>query len=372
MLAPLSLELQLDLPDEEPYDVVIIGGGPAGLTAAIYAARAKLKTLVLDKHPRTGALGMTSKIENYPGIPKPISGSELLDIFRSQAIQFGAEYIQAQVTSVDLLKDPKEVISSAGTFYGHTVIIATGAMGHKPSIPGEAELIGRGVSYCAVCDAPFFAGKDVAVIGDNDEALDELEFVGKFVKSVYFISPHREPRASAQSIERAKKLPNVVWLMGTRVTAIEGNGKVTGITVEREGKRERLPVSGVFIYLVGAHPVTDFLNGQIELTPQGCIRVDPETKMTNVPGVFAVGDVTCKEIRQVVIAAAEGAVAALEAEKFLRKRAKARSDWAKTESPPNGSVPAQSKNLSSTEIVSLPSGERRWEHFALKREAASD
>jgi len=328
MLAPMNLELRLDLADEEPYDVVVIGGGPAGLTAAIYAARAKLKTLVLDKHPRTGALGMTSKIENYPGILQPISGAELLDLFRKQAIQFGAEYIQAQVTSVDLHRDPKEIISSAGTFYGRTVIIATGAMGHKPSIPGEAKLLGRGVSYCAVCDAPFFAGKDVAVIGDNDEALDELEFVSRFVKTVYLISPHREPKASAESVERVKRLKNVVWLMRTRVVAIEGDEQVTGIVVERDGRQERLPVSGVFIYLVGTHPVTDFLDGQVELTPQGCIKVDPETKMTSVPGVFAVGDVTCKEIRQVVIAAAEGAVAALEADKFLRKRAKARSDWA--------------------------------------------
>ncbi len=328
MVAPINLELRLDLPDEEPYDVIVIGGGPAGLSAAIYAARAKLRTLVLDKHPRIGALGMTSKIENYPGIPHPISGAELLDNFRKQAIQFGAEYIQAQVTSVDLLKDPKEVISSAGTFYGRTVIIATGAMGHKPSIPGEAKLIGKGVSYCAVCDAPFFAGKDVAVIGDNDEALDELEFVSKFVKTVYLISPHREPKASAESVEKAKSLANVVWLMGTRVVAIEGNGQVEGIVIERDGKQERLPVAGVFIYLIGAQPITNFLNGQVELTPKGCIKVDPETKMTNLPGVFAVGDVTCKEIRQAVIAAAEGAIAALEAEKFLRKRVKAHSDWA--------------------------------------------
>ncbi len=328
MLAPATLELRLDLPEEEPYDVIIIGGGPAGLSAAIYAARAKLKTLVLDKHPKAGALGMTSKIENYPSIPHPITGPELLDILRKQATQFGAEYIQAQVTSVDLHKDPKEVISSAGTFYGRTLIIATGAMGHKPSIPGEAKLIGRGVSYCAVCDAPFFVGKDVAVIGDNDEALDELEFVSRFVKTVYLISPYREPKASAEAAERAKKLANVVWLMKTRIVAIEGEEQVTGIVIELEGKQERLPVAGVFVYLIGTKPVTDFLNGQVELTPQGCIKVNAETKMTNVPGVFAVGDVTCKEIRQAVIAAAEGTIAALEADKFLRNRVKARSDWA--------------------------------------------
>jgi thioredoxin reductase (NADPH) len=287
-----------------------------------------LRTVVLDKHPKAGALGMTQRIENYPGIPEPISGAELLEILRRQAIQFGAEYVQAQVTGVDLLKDPKEIFSSAGTFYGRTVIIATGAMGHKPSIPGEAKLVGKGVSYCAVCDAPFFVGKDVAVIGDNEEALEELDFVSRFAKTVYLISHHKEPRASQEAIERARQLPNIVWLMGTRVVAIEGEEKVTGIVIEREGVRERLPVAGVFVYLLGTKPVTDFLNGQVELTPQGCIKVDPETKMTNVPGVFAVGDVTCKEIRQAVIAAAEGAIAALEADKFLRKRAKARSDWA--------------------------------------------
>jgi len=324
----MRLDLRLELSDSEPYDVVIIGGGPAGLTAAIYAARANLKTVVLDKHPKAGALGMTQRIENYPGIPEPISGAELLEILRRQAIQFGAEYVQAQVTGVDLLKDPKEVFSSAGTFYGRTVIIATGTMGHKPSIPGEAKLVGRGVSYCAVCDAPFFAGKDVAVIGDNDEALEELAFVSRFAKTVYLISHHKEPKASQEAIERARQLPNIVWLMNTRVIAIEGEEKVTGIVIEREGVREKLPVVGVFVYLLGTKPVTDFLNGQVELTPQGCIKVDPETKMTNVPGVFAVGDVTCKEIRQAVIAAAEGAIAALEADKFLRKRERARSDWA--------------------------------------------
>ncbi|MCS7264253.1 MAG: FAD-dependent oxidoreductase [Armatimonadetes bacterium] len=327
-LMGLDLGLKLDLPEEEPYDTVIIGGGPAGLTAAIYAARAKLKTLVLDKHPKAGALGMTSKIENYPGVPKAISGAELLEILRQQAIEFGAEYVQAQVTGVDLLKEPKEVISSVGIFYGQTIIIATGAMGHKPSIPGEARLIGKGVSYCAVCDAPFFAGKDVAIIGDNDEALDELDFVSRFAKTVYLISHHREPKASPETIERAKSLTNVFWLLGTKVVAIEGEKQVEGIVIEKDGKRERLPISGVFIYLIGTQPVTDFLNGQVELTEQGCIKVDPETKMTNVPGVFAVGDVTCKEIRQAVIAAAEGAIAALETDKFLRKRAKARSDWA--------------------------------------------
>ncbi len=328
MLAPMGLELQLSLPEEEPYDVIVIGGGPAGLTAAIYAARANLKTLVLDKHPKAGALGMTSRIENYPGIPRPISGAELLSILRQQAEQFGAQYVQAQVTSVDVRKEPKEVVSSAGTFYGRTLIIATGAMGHKPSIPGEAQLIGKGVSYCAVCDAPFFAGKPVAVIGDNEEALDELAFVSRFAQTVYLIMPHREPKADPETVARARQLPNVVWLPETRVVAIEGNGQVDGIVVERAGARERISVAGVFIYLLGTHPVTDFLNGQVELTPKGCIKVDPETKMTNVPGVFAVGDVVCKEIRQAVIAAAEGAIAALEADKFLRHRFKARSDWA--------------------------------------------
>lgn len=323
-----TLELRLDLPEEDPYDIVIIGGGPAGLTAALYAARAKWRTVVLDKHPKAGALGMTSRIENYPGIPQPISGSDLLEILKRQAMQFGAEYIQAQVTSVDLRKDPKEIVSSAGTFYGRALIIATGSMGHKPSIPGEAKLIGKGVSYCAVCDAPFFAGKDVAVLGDNEEALDELAFVSRFARTIYLISPHNQPKASPEAVARARQLPNVRWLLRTQVIAIEGDQRVTGIVVEREGQKEKLPVAGVFVYLVGTRPVTDFLNGQLNLSPEGCIKVDPETKETGVPGVFAVGDVTCKEIRQAVIAAAEGAIAALEADKFLRRRAKARSDWA--------------------------------------------
>ncbi|MCS6806904.1 MAG: FAD-dependent oxidoreductase [Acidobacteriota bacterium] len=329
MTEEMGLEFRLDLPEEEePYDVIIIGGGPAGLSAAIYAARAKLRTLVLDKHPLTGALGLTSRIENYPGIPYALSGAELLDILRQQATQFGAEYRQAQVTGVELQKDPKVVVSTEGNFYGRAVIIATGAMGHKPSIPGEAQLIGRGVSYCAVCDAPFFGGKDVAVLGDNDEALDELAFVARFARTVYLLSPHREPRARPEAVATAKAIPTVVWRLGTRVTAIEGTNHVEAVRVEHAGQQERIPVAGVFIYLVGNRPVTDFVKGQLALSSEGCLRTDPETKQTSIAGVFAVGDVVCKEIRQAVIAAAEGAIAALEADRFLRHRAKPRSDWA--------------------------------------------
>ena len=186
--------------------------------------------------------------------PEPISGTELLEILRRQAIQSGAEYIQAQVTGVDLLKDLKEIFSNAGTFYGRTVIIATGAMGHKPSIHGEAKLVGRGVSYCAVCDAPFFAGRDVAVIGDNDEALEELAFVSRFAETIYLISHHKEPKASQEAIERTRQLPNITWLMDTRVVTIEGEERVTRIVIERKGVQERLPIAGVFVHLLGRSP----------------------------------------------------------------------------------------------------------------------
>ena len=184
----MAMELALSLKaPEDVYDVLIIGGGPGGLTAALYAARAKLRTLVIDKNPRAGALAMTELIANYPGVDEEISGADLLSRFRNQAQNFGAELVQAQVLATDLSSDPKTVITSQGTYQGRTVIIAAGALGRTGSIPGERELVGRGVSYCAACDAAFFQGKDVAVIGDSRELPDELELIARFARRVYLI-----------------------------------------------------------------------------------------------------------------------------------------------------------------------------------------
>lgn len=320
---PLSMQ-------ERVYDVLIAGGGPGGLTAAQFAARARLRTVVLDRSPAAGALGLTSKIENYPGVPGVRSGLELLDIFRQQAIDFGAEYVQTQVLEADLAGDVKRLTTASGVFSGRTLIIATGSMGRKPVIPGEAEFLGRGVSYCATCDAAFFRDAVVAVAGDTDEAVAETLLVAKYARTVYLLTPQPRLRAGRGAAEALRRDPNVEVLPGHRLLEIRGDqagGGVSAIVVrDREGQKIDLAVTGVFIYLQGVQPVVDFLKGAVELTETGCIKVDREMR-TSVPGVYAVGDVTCKEIRQAVIAAAEGCIAALAADKYLHGRTAARSLW---------------------------------------------
>jgi len=307
----------------QEYDVVIIGGGPAGLSAALYASRAQLKTVVLDKNPAAGALGITDKIENYPGVLQQMKGSELLSLFREQAEAFGAEIVQTQVIGVDFQKDVKEVMAADKIYYGKTVIIATGAMGRKPSIEGEAEFTGRGVSYCAVCDAPFFKDKDVAVVGEIKEILEELDAVTKFARTVYVI-----PRkVTSEHAELLKNIQNVKVMPGYRVVQILGTSTVESIKIVNPEEEKTLTISGVFIFLHGSKPVTDFLYNAVDTTDEGCIKADKEDMSTSVEGVYAAGDVTCKKFRQVVIAAAEGCIAALSADKYINKRKKVKPQW---------------------------------------------
>jgi thioredoxin reductase (NADPH) len=319
------LEFSLKLPEENQiYDVVIIGGGPAGLSAALYAARAKLRTLVLDKNPSAGALGMAEKIENYPGVGR-IKGSELLNLFRAQAEGFGAEVQQALVGRVDLSKNPKKVVTPEKTCQAKTVIVATGAMGRKPSIKGEAELIGKGVSYCAACDAAFFKGEDVAVVGRVEAALEEIHVVARHARKVYLITPSRI--LDAEQAEAVHTLPNVEVRPGSRVIQIAGDSGVRSVEVAGpEGNEQRLEVTGVFVYMHGSQPIVDFLDGALETTSEGCIKAGRDMS-TSVEGVFAAGDVTCKEVRQVAIAAAEGCIAALSADRYINKHQRARPQW---------------------------------------------
>ncbi len=309
--------MQDNIPDISEYDVIIIGGGPAGLSAAIYAARSELTTLILDKNPQAGALGTADRIENYPGVLQKMKGQELLSLFRNQAERFGAYYVQAQVIGVDLGKEVKEVMTADKTYYGKTVIIATGAMGRKPTVKGEAEFVGRGVSYCATCDAPFFKGKDVAAIGDIEKIHEELDSICKFAQKIYVISP----RPGRIDNSRVEVLP------GFRIREIFGKDTVEGMKIsDIEGMERTLHVSGVFIYLYGNRPVVDFLYNAVEITEEGCIRVDSDMS-TSLEGVYAVGDVTCKKIRQIVLAAAEGCTAALSVEKYLNKRKQVKPQW---------------------------------------------
>lgn len=308
------------------YDVVIIGGGPGGLTAAQYAARAGLKTVVLDKSSSASALAYASVIENYPGVG-PISGKELLQIFREQAIGFGAEYIETQVIGVNLKGEIKETYTMDKTYYSKTVIIATGAMGRKPTIKGEAEFLGRGVSYCAVCDAAFFKGKTVCVLGDSEEALKEAAYLTRFAETVYLISP--SSKLKVEETHPDLKIPNLKVMLGHGVTEISGDEVVERIILrDPDGKLQTLELSGVFVYLHGSRPVVDFLQDALELSDDECI-VTNKMMETSVPGVFAAGDVTCTEVRQVVIAAAHGCIAALSAEKYITHRKRRRYDWAK-------------------------------------------
>lgn len=315
--------------ENEVYDLVIIGGGPAGATAAIYAGRADLKTAVLDKGLTTGALGITSKIANYPGIDGEITGAELLTIMRRQAVSFGAQFIDDKAIGADLEATPKLIFGNQGVYQARAVVIATGSMGRSNLIKGEAEFLGRGVSYCAVCDAAFFKGTDLVVTGSSDEAVEEALYLTRFARKVTLIAPAAELRAPQELVAELEAKPNAEILRGTVVREVLGEERVSAVRCMTHGKKEHeLAVSGVFVYLQGGVPVTDWLQGQLELSETGCLRVDSEYQ-TAIPGVFAVGDVLCLQIKQAVIAAADGAIAAIAADKYLRGRKQLGFDWSK-------------------------------------------
>ncbi|MBI2957881.1 MAG: FAD-dependent oxidoreductase [Chloroflexi bacterium] len=300
----------------ETYDVVIIGGGPAGLAAAVYAARSKLKTLVLDKSPAAGALGMASKIESFPGILEATTGLELLSRFRGQAQKFGASIVPGEAIGVDFGTASKQVSALTGDYRGTVIIAATGAMGRKPSIEGESVLIGKGVSYCAACDAAFFEGKDVAAVGDLNPVFEEVEQLARFARTLYVVVSGGEPSEEHRSM--LSRHPNAQLIRGFRLARILGTDSVTGVEVaDLQGHKRALDVSGVFLYIHGRLPIVDFLKGAVELDGEGCIRVDRTDMSTSVKGVYAIGDVTCRTFRQAVLAAADGCLAALSAERYL-------------------------------------------------------
>jgi thioredoxin reductase (NADPH) len=312
---------------EDIYDVIIIGGGPAGATAAIYTARADLKTLVLDKGLTAGASGMSSKIANYPGVPGKVSGAELVKRIRGQAESFVAHFVQDKALTTSLRGEIKEVWGGKGVYYGRAVVIATGSMGRTHTVPGEERLLGRGVSYCATCDGAFFRGQEVAVAGNNDEAIEEALFLTKFARRVHLLVQTPELKASPDLAVEVSQHPKVEIHLATRLREVSGGQQVESVGVgPRGGEEQMVPVAGVFIYLQGGKPITDFLDDQIPTTETGCLVVD-ETKQTSISGVFAVGDVLCNHLKQVVIAAAEGAIAAMALQRYLSGRDKLRPDW---------------------------------------------
>lgn len=312
-------------PAEQLYDLVIIGGGPGGATAALYAARADLKTIVIDKSLGAGALGMTQKVENYPGMPNA-TGPEIVRTIRRQAESFGAEFVQEQVIGVSLDGEVKEVYTGSGTFRGRAVILATGSMGRASFVPGEERLVGRGVSYCATCDAAFFRGRPVAVVGSGEEAVEEALYLSNFAGKVILVHAGRQPKASPHLLEDLEQNPKIERVPG-RLLEVLGEQKVEGIRIAGPEGEQVIEVPGVFIFMQGNRPVTDYLMGTVPTNPGGTVIVDRETFETRVPMVFAIGDLLGGEVKQAVVAAAHGALAAVNAEKRLRGRRQARSDW---------------------------------------------
>lgn len=310
------------------YDLIIIGGGPAGLSAAIYSGRAKLSTLVLEKGIPGGQLNWTTEVENYPGFPEPIEGPELMGRMRRQAERFGVEIRQEEAKELKLDGDSKAVATDAGEHKAPCVIIATGAGPVELPVKGAKELKGRGVSYCATCDGYFFQDKNIIEVGAGDAGLTEALFLTKFANEVRIVVRHPEddPHAirakDAILRERVMNHEKIKLLWNTRVKEIVGDGKVKSVILEELGTGEEIvqdDVAGVFVN-IGHKPATDFLRGRLEMDERGYL-ITNERMRTNFPGLFAVGDVRrlSGKYAQAVIATADGCIAALEVEKYLEQ-----------------------------------------------------
>ena len=301
-------------------DVIIIGSGPAGYTAAVYAARGKLNPLVFEGSVTAGgALMQTTEVENFPGFPDGVMGPELMDAMRKQAERFGAELVSDDVVAVDLTVSPKVVKTETDTYLAKAVIIATGSKYKELDVPGEKQLSGRGVSWCATCDGFFFRGQDIVVIGGGDSALEEATFLTRFADSVTLVHRRDTLRASKIMQDRAMANPKIKFLWDSQVVSMEGdNGKLTGVRVKNvhTGDEKVLPVSGAFI-AIGHSPRSELFAGQLPTDPDGYLLVEQPTTRTAIEGVFACGDVVDRTYRQAVTAAGTGCAAAIDAERWL-------------------------------------------------------
>ncbi|MCD6408207.1 thioredoxin-disulfide reductase [bacterium] len=297
--------------------VIIIGAGPAGLTAGIYTSRGGIKTLLIEKFMPGGNMLMTEKIENYPGFPEGIGGIELAELMKKQVLNSGGEIIQGEVKDVNI-GDEKEVILKNGErLKTPALIIASGSSRKKLGVEGEEKLKGKGVSYCAACDGPFFRDKTIAVVGGGDSALEEAIYLTRFASKIYLIHRREEFRASKFLQEKIKEYPKIQPVLSSIVEKIEGENKVESIIVKniKTGEEERIKVNGVFIS-IGQKPNVEFLNGKLKADPSGYLIVN-ENMETSEKGVFACGDVIRKTLYQVITACGEGAIAGWSVEKYL-------------------------------------------------------
>ena len=332
-----QLSMMMDMEVIE-CDVAIVGGGPAGCTCALYTSRADLKTVILDKNPAVGALAITSHIANYPGVDKTMTGQELLDQMRKQAVEYGTDYRRSQVFMIDCEDGDgesysKTVYTPEATIKARSLVLATGAMGRvSPPFPGEEEYLGQGVSYCATCDGAFYRDAEVAVFGMNLEAMEEAMFLTKFASTVHWITPS-EPRAEQD--EHAAELlamPNVKYWPKTRLVEVEGDvSGVTGVRVLQKGadpEEHTIPVEGAFIYAAGggSKPITDFIQNKVDFKEDGGVLVNEDME-TSVKGVFAIGDIRNTAFKQVVVAASDGCIAAMSIDKYLKGRKSVKVDW---------------------------------------------
>ncbi|QCB29487.1 thioredoxin-disulfide reductase [Corynebacterium endometrii] len=301
------------------HDVAIVGSGPAGYTAALYAARAELKPIVFEGFEYGGELMNTTEVENFPGFQKGIMGPELMEEMRAQAIRFGADLRMEVVDSVELEGEIKKLHVGDEVFEARTVILATGAAPRHLGIPGETELTGRGVSTCATCDGFFFKGHNIAVVGGGDSAMEEATFLTKFAESVTIIHRSENFRASKIMLERAKENPQIKWETNKTVEkVVEADGKVAGLELKDTvtGETKILDVTAMFV-AIGHDPRSAFLNGQVALNEGGYVQVEQPTTRTNIPGVFACGDLVDDHYRQAITAAGSGCRAAIDAEHYI-------------------------------------------------------